>query len=48
MRHARRPRFPQGSLFYDKVVPLLLILMGLLTLALILFAVGVVFGLVQF
>ncbi len=48
MRHARRPRFLQGSLFYDKAVPLLLILMGLLTLALILFAVGVVFGLVRF
>jgi len=48
MRRAHGGRLPSGSLFYEKVVPLLLILMGLLTLALILFAVGVVFGLVRF
>jgi hypothetical protein len=39
---------PTNSVFFEKVVPILLGLMGLLMLALILFAAGVLLGLVHF
>ena len=39
---------PRDSLFFEKIVPSLLILMGMITLCLILFAVGVVIGIVRF
>ncbi len=41
-------RMPDHSVFFEKVVPVLLALMGLLTLTLILFAVGVLLGIVHF
>lgn len=51
---ARRPKavrsshMPRNSVFFEKVVPALLILMGVITLALILFAAGVLLGIVHF
>ena len=39
---------PKNSIFYEKVVPILLAVMGLVTVGLILFAAGVLFGLVKF
>jgi hypothetical protein len=39
---------PRNSVFFEKVVPALLILMGVITLALILFAAGVLLGIVHF
>lgn len=44
----RASRMPRNSLFFEKVVPALLVLMGLVTLGLILFAVGVLLGLIHF
>ena len=41
-------RIPSGSLFFEKVVPVVLILMGVLTVALIVFAAGVLLGIVHF
>jgi hypothetical protein len=38
----------KNSIFFEKIVPLALILMGLITLGLILFAAGVLLGIVQF
>ncbi|MFZ1043263.1 MAG: hypothetical protein WAN58_18335 [Anaerolineales bacterium] len=39
---------PKNSLMFEKVIPLLLILMGILTVALILFAAAVLLGIVHF
>ncbi len=39
---------PADSVFFEKIVPVLLVLMGLLMLGLVLFAAGVIFGLVHF
>jgi len=48
----KNPRHPSSripnSIFYEKVVPALLIGMGIVTVGLILFAVGVLLGLVNF
>lgn len=41
-------RMPQGSLFYERIVPLLLIGMGVLMAAMILIAAGVLLGLIPF
>ena len=41
-------RIPSGSVFFEKVVPVLLILMGVVMVALILFATGVLIGIVHF
>jgi hypothetical protein len=41
-------RIPKGSLFFEKVVPVLLIAMGILMALLVLFAAGVLLGLVRF
>ena len=41
-------RIPNGSLFFEKVVPVLLVLMGVLTVALVIFAAGVLLGIVHF
>jgi hypothetical protein len=48
---ARQPgtsRAPKNSMLFDKVVPALLILMGVLTVLLILFAAGVLLGFIHF
>ena len=39
---------PKGSLFFEKIVPILLAIMGIITLGLILFAAGVILGIIQF
>jgi hypothetical protein len=39
---------PQESYFYEKVIPGLLIALGIVTAALIVFALGVLFGIVHF
>jgi hypothetical protein len=41
-------RMPQGSLFFEKVVPALLILMGIIMFLLIGVALAVLFGLVSY
>jgi hypothetical protein len=43
-----RSHMPANSLFYEKIVPILLAAMGILTAALILFAAGVLLGIVRF
>jgi hypothetical protein len=41
-------RSPQGSVVFEKVVPILLASLGILLLVLILFALGVLLGLIRF
>lgn len=43
-----KSRIPENSFFFEKVVPALLIGMGILTAMLILFALGVLLGLIRF
>ena len=43
----KKSRMPGNSLIFERVVPALLILMGILTLVLILFAAGVLLGLIH-
>jgi len=45
--HHSSSRMP-NSIFYEKVIPALLIGMGIVTVGLILFAAGVLLGLVHF
>lgn len=45
---SKKSHMPENSLMFEKVVPVLLILMGILTLALILFAAGVLLGIIHF
>lgn len=44
----RKSHMPENSLFYEKVVPILLVVMGIITTTLILFAAGVLLGIVNF
>ncbi|MGA7606126.1 MAG: hypothetical protein WCA79_09420 [Anaerolineales bacterium] len=44
----KKSHMPKNSLMFEKVIPLLLILMGILTVALILFAAAVLLGIVHF
>jgi len=46
--HTSKSHIPRNSVFFEKVVPALLILMGIITLGLILFAAGVLLGIVRF
>jgi hypothetical protein len=39
---------PENSILFEKVMPALLVLLGMITLGLILFAAGVVLGFIQF
>ena len=41
-------RISQGSVFYTRVLPVLILAMGIVTAALILFAAGVVLGIIPF
>jgi hypothetical protein len=41
-------RIPQQSLLYARVIPLTLILIGVVTLVIVVFAMGLVFGVVPF
>jgi hypothetical protein len=43
-----KSHMPAGSLLFEKVVPVLLVLLGLLMLILVLFAAGVLLGIVRF
>ena len=44
----RKSHMPENSVFYEKVVPIVLIVMAIITTALILFAAGVLLGIVRF
>jgi hypothetical protein len=46
--HRPSHRMPQNSLFYERVVPILLIGMAVVTVALILLAAGVLLGFISF
>ncbi len=54
MQDPNRPRsndkshMPANSMLYEKIIPAALLLMGILTVALILFAAAVLFGIVHF
>jgi len=43
----QKSHMPQNSVIFEKVVPALLILMGILTVVLILFAAGVLLGIIH-
>ena len=43
-----KSRAPKNSMLFEKVVPALLIFMGILTVILILFAAGVLLGFIHF
>jgi hypothetical protein len=42
----KTPKMPENSLFYDKVLPVALAVLGVITVALVLFAVGVLTGVI--
>ena len=44
----QKSHMPKNSLMFEKVIPVLLILMGILTVALILFAAAVLLGIIHF
>jgi len=39
---------PTGSVFYNKIIPILLVIMAILTITFIVIAAGVLFGLVPY
>lgn len=41
-------RMPERSVFFEKVVPILLVVMGVVMVGLILFALGVLLGMITF
>jgi hypothetical protein len=43
-----KSHMPKDSLFFEKIVPISLITMGIITFGLILFAAGVILGIVHF
>jgi len=43
-----KSHMPKDSLFFEKIVPISLITMGVITVGLILFAAGVILGIVHF
>jgi hypothetical protein len=43
-----KSHMPKDSLLYEKIVPVSLIAMGVITLGLILFAAGVILGIIHF
>ena len=43
-----KSRMPENSVLFEKIVPAALAIMGILTVILILFAAGVLLGLIQF
>ena len=47
-RAKSKSHIPKNSLFFEKIVPTSLIIMGIITLGLILFAAGVLLGIVKF
>jgi hypothetical protein len=49
-RRAPRPssRMPEDSLFYERLIPILLVLLAIIMVILILFAIGILLGIVPF
>ncbi len=47
-RTTRKSHAPENSMLFEKIIPALLILMGILMVVLILFAAGVLLGIVHF
>jgi len=47
-RRTDKSRAPQNSILFEKVIPVLLIVMGVVMAALILFAAGVLLGIIHF
>ncbi len=47
-RNTGKSRAPKDSVMFEKVIPVLLIGMGVLTIILILFAAGIILGLIHF
>ncbi len=45
-RGLKSPRMPEQSIFYDRIVPLMLIVLGVVMVGLIVFAAGVLAGLI--
>lgn len=45
---ADRSHVPENSLLFEKIIPALLIVMGVIMVALILFAAGVLLGIIRF
>jgi hypothetical protein len=43
----RQSHIPQNSIFFEKIVPIVLILLGMITLGLILFAISLLFGIIH-
>jgi hypothetical protein len=43
-----KSHIPQNSILFEKIVPVLLILLGIITAGLMLFAAGVLLGIVRF
>ena len=43
-----RSHMPTDSVFYEKIIPVLLIVMAVLTVAFVLFAAGVLLGFIPF
>ena len=43
-----KSRMPENSILFEKLIPAALALMGILTVILILFAAGVLLGIIQF
>ncbi len=48
IRVKSKSHMPKDSLFFEKIVPFSLIAMGIITFGLILFAAGVILGIVHF
>jgi hypothetical protein len=47
-RKNSKSHIPPNSILFEKIVPAALIIMGIVTLGLILFAAGILLGVVQF
>jgi len=43
-----KSRMPENSVFFEKIIPVVLVIMGVVTIGLILFAAGVLLGFVSF
>jgi hypothetical protein len=48
IRANSKSHMPKESIFFEKIVPISLATMGIITLGLILFAAGVILGIVHF
>jgi hypothetical protein len=44
----QKSHMPQRSVFFEKIVPILLVALGMIMAGLVLFAAGVIFGIVRF